>query len=50
MLKVIGNLYSDTKDEFEEIATTLKNAGYQIAYISDRNGTVIKEVESLDEN
>lgn len=49
MLKIVGNIYSNTKEEFAEIANVLTNAGYQIAYISDNNGSIVKEVESLDE-
>ena len=50
MLKTIGSMYTNTKEEFTNLVTILENAGYEVAYINELQGTIIKEVESLDEN
>ena len=44
MLKVIGHIYSDNKENFDELVGVLKNAGFNIAYDSQTNATIIKEV------
>lgn len=45
MLKVIANLYSDSKENFNEVAEILKDNGYSIAYNSESSGIVILETE-----
>ena len=47
MLKVYGNVYSDRKEQFDEIVRVLENGGFEIAYNYDNNGIVMKEVETL---
>lgn len=44
MLVVFGNIYSDNEEHFNEIKTLLEDNGYQIAYNSSYNATIIKEV------
>lgn len=50
MLKVYGGIYSNTKDDFDVMAKALSNEGFQIAYQNETSGTVIKEVQTLDES
>lgn len=44
MLIVFGNFYSDDNEHFNDIKNVLENNGYQIAYNSSYNATIIKEV------
>lgn len=44
MLVVYGNIYSDNEEHFNEIKTALEDKGFQIAYNSSYNATIIKEV------
>lgn len=48
MLKTVGSINAYTKEEFSNLVSILENAGYEVAYINDANGTIIKEVDSLD--
>lgn len=48
MLKVFGHIYANTKEDFEQVANALEREGYQIAYEGEMNGSVIKEVNSLN--
>lgn len=50
MLKIVGNVNASKKEELDEIISVLENANYEIAYVNDFLVSVIKEVESLDEN
>ena len=50
MLKVFGTLYGNVKEDFDAMVKALTNDGFQIAYQSETNGTVIKEVQTLDES
>jgi hypothetical protein len=44
MLVVYGNIYSDNDEHFNELKNLLTSNGYQIAYNSSYNATIIKEV------
>ena len=44
MLVVYGNVYSDNDEHFNELKSLLTENGYQIAYNSPYNATIIKEV------
>jgi len=48
MLKVFGHIYANTKEDFEQVANALEREGYQIAYEGEMNGSVIKDVASLN--
>lgn len=48
MLKVFGHIYSNNSEDFELMANALKDNGFEIAYEADNNGTVIKNVSSLN--
>jgi hypothetical protein len=48
MLKNYGQIYSSVKEDFDAMANTLKKDGFQIAYMTETNGTVIKEVPDLE--
>lgn len=50
MLKVYGGMYANNKDDFDALANTLTNAGFEIAYQSEMSATIIKEVDTLDVN
>lgn len=47
MLKVFGNMYSGSKEDLNAIVSALENDGFEIAYVSDLNVTIIKNVDSL---
>lgn len=44
MLKVMGHVYSDKKENFNEMKQALESAGFELAYDYENNATVIKEV------
>lgn len=44
MLVVYGNIYSDNETHFNAIKDVLETNGFQIAYNSSYNATIIKEV------
>lgn len=48
MLVVYGNIYSDNETHFNAIKDVLEANGFQIAYNSSYNATIIKE--ELDEH
>ena len=48
MLKVVANIYSNTKEDFEMVTRSLINSGYEIAYQNEGSGIVLKEVSTLD--
>lgn len=50
MLKNYGQIYSGSKDDFIVMAAALEKEGFEIAYTTETNGTVIKEVASLAES
>ncbi len=50
MLKSYGNISANSKNEMNELDTALNNAGFQIAYINDVMGTIIKEVPDIDQD
>lgn len=50
MLKVFGNYYSDNKENFNEVKKVLEEGGFQIAYNSPYNATIIKEVADESED
>lgn len=48
MLKVLGTIYSNDKQDFDKITKALTDAGYEIGYINQMQGNVMEEVDSLD--
>ena len=48
MLKVFGHVYANDKEDFETIKTALEREGFTVAYENEMNGSVIKEVNSLN--
>ena len=48
MFKVCGNLYGQTKVDFEEMRQVLEASGYQVAYQSEIGGVVIKEMPDIE--
>ena len=50
MLKVYGGVYANTKEEFEVLKQAIENDGFTVAYNSETSGTIIKEVQSLEES
>jgi hypothetical protein len=49
MLKVLGGIYGNTKDEFNEILKPLLDAGYVPGYNGDTSAMILKEVETLSD-
>lgn len=49
MLKAFGNVSSYNKDDFNILVKALENDGFQVALLTETNGTVIKEVSDLEE-
>lgn len=47
MLKSYGNISANSKNEMNELDTALNNAGFQIAYINDVMGIIVKQVPDL---
>lgn len=50
MFIVLGQLYGETKEKFDEMASALNEKGYQLAYRSETNAEVLKEVADEQEN
>lgn len=50
MLKIYGQIYSNSKEDFDVLTNALRDNGFDIAYQSETNGTVVKEVASLAES
>ena len=48
MLKVFGHIYSNAKEDFEQLSLALEREGFKVAYEGEMNGSVIKEVNSLN--
>ena len=48
MLKNYGQIYSSVKEDFDAMAASLAKDGFQIAYMTPTNGTVVKEVPDLE--
>ena len=48
MLKVFGHIYSNSSEDFNQIMAALEDDGFEIAYEGDNNGSIIKEVNSLN--
>lgn len=44
MLKVYGHIYSDSEDKLKEVVSALAREGYEVAYETVNNVTIIKEV------
>lgn len=49
MLMVYGNAYADTKEKMNEVVSALKKSNFIIAYNSDTNIVIMKEVEENKE-
>ena len=50
MLKVYGHIYSDSEDKLKEVVSALAREGYEVAYETVNNVTIIKEVEDEQED
>ena len=50
MFIVLGQLYGETKEKFDEMASALKGNGYQLAYRSETNAEILKEVADEQED
>lgn len=50
MLKTFGTLYTNNKEDLQEILALIEPAGFQIAYVNEAGGNIIKEVEDLNNN
>ena len=50
MLKSYGNISANNKQSMNELDSALQNAGFQIAYINDVMGTIVKQVPDLQYN
>lgn len=50
MLKSYGNISANSKNEMNELDSALQNAGFQIAYINDVMGIIVKQVPDLQYN
>lgn len=48
MLKMYGNIYGQTVEDFNAIKEALEAEGFQIAYQTEVAGAVVKEVESVE--
>jgi hypothetical protein len=44
MLQVMGQVFSEKAENFNELVSALTEAGYQIAYNYPTSATIIKEV------
>lgn len=49
MLKFYGNIYGQTKEDFEELKKSLEKDGFSIAYQTEVTGAVVGEVEEQSE-
>lgn len=47
---VFAHIYSDKEDRLNEVISDLEKAGYEVAYDTMMNVTIIKEVEDEQEN
>lgn len=45
MKVVLGHIYSDKKEKFDEIKADLESLGYEVAYENTLNAALIKEVD-----
>ena len=50
MLKVFGGIYANTKEDYEVLKNAIEDNGFEVAYNSETSGTIIKEVQSLEDN
>ena len=50
MLKVFGSFYANTKEDFEAIKKAVEDGGFTVAYNNETSGTVLKDVQSLEDN
>lgn len=50
MLKVFGSLYGSTSEGFEAMKAALEDNGFEVAYVNESQGTIIKDVENLHES
>ncbi len=49
MLKACGQVFGQTKEDMDELYEVLNSAGYDFAYITPQNATIVKEVQTLVE-
>ena len=52
MLMIMGSIYSETKENFDELCGILEKEGYEIAHsaLSSMSASILKEVETPDES
>lgn len=48
MLKQVGSIYAQTKEEMNNLEKCLKTEGYDIAFDTETGGIIIKEVEESE--
>jgi hypothetical protein len=48
MLKNFGSIFSNVKENFDEIEKALNDNGFEIAHDTETSGVIVKEVASLN--
>lgn len=48
MLKDFGSIFSNVKENFDEIEKALNDNGFKIAHDTETSGVIVKEVASLN--
>lgn len=50
MLKIVGSIYSETNENFEELCRVLEKEGYEIAYssLSTMSASILKNVAQME--
>lgn len=49
MLKNYGNFFANSLEDMDKIAEVLRSIGYDIAYISNISGSIVKEEDEPEE-
>ena len=49
MLKNYGNFFANNAEDMDKIVNDLKSLGYEIAYISNISGSIVKEEDEPEE-
>lgn len=49
MIKNYGNFFANSLEDMDKIANDLKSLGYDIAYISNISGSIVKEEDEPEE-
>lgn len=48
MLKACGQIFGQTQEDMADLYEVLSDAGYDFAYITQNNATIVKEVQTLE--